>query len=45
MMKFGTIANRQSPQDWEVVRLKDKCEIYLGGTPSTEHQDYWGMFA
>ena len=42
VMIFDSIANRHVPLDWDVVRMKDRCETYLGGTPSTENQDYWG---
>lgn len=29
------------PENWEVKRLKETGEIYSGGTPSTDIQEYW----
>lgn len=29
------------PEDWEVVRLGDVCEIMSGGTPSKNKKEYW----
>jgi type I restriction enzyme S subunit len=30
------------PKGWEVLPIKDKVEVVLGGTPSREIKDYWG---
>src|SRR5205823_3730437 len=32
---------REIPDDWEVLKLGDVLEASLGGTPSTNIQDYW----
>ena len=29
------------PQEWEVRRLSDLGEVYSGGTPDTENEEYW----
>ena len=30
------------PEDWEVKRLGELCEVYSGGTPSTAISEYYG---
>ena len=29
------------PEDWEVKRIKEIGEVFSGGTPSTDIQEYW----
>ncbi len=30
------------PEDWEVKRISDFTSVVTGGTPSTQHPEYWG---
>ena len=29
------------PFDWEIAKIRDVCDVVLGGTPSTEKSEYW----
>lgn len=29
------------PDDWDIIRLEDECEVIGGGTPSTKVKKYW----
>jgi type I restriction enzyme S subunit len=29
------------PEEWEIASVSDLAEIYIGGTPKTEVEDYW----
>ncbi len=40
-MVYNEILKREIPAGWEVKRLGDVCEIVLGGTPSTDKDEYW----
>ena len=40
-MVCNEILKREIPAGWEVRRLGDVCEIVLGGTPSTDKDEYW----
>jgi type I restriction enzyme S subunit len=40
-MVYNKILKREIPAWWEVKRLGDVCEIVLGGTPSTDKDEYW----
>ena len=40
-MVYNEILKREIPAGWEVKRLGDVCEIVLGGTPSTDNDEYW----
>ena len=40
-MVYNGILKREIPAGWEVKRLGDVCEIVLGGTPSTDKDEYW----
>ncbi|MBQ2882361.1 MAG: restriction endonuclease subunit S, partial [Alphaproteobacteria bacterium] len=30
------------PEDWEVKQISDFTTVVTGGTPSTQHTEYWG---
>ena len=30
------------PEDWEVKQISDFTSVVTGGTPSTQHAEYWG---
>ena len=30
------------PMDWNVVKVKDVCDVKTGSTPLTKNKDYWG---
>lgn len=40
-MIYNETLKREIPTGWEVKRLGDVCEIVLGGTPSTDKDEYW----
>ncbi len=40
-MVYNETLKREIPAGWEVKRLGDVCEIVLGGTPSTDKDEYW----
>ncbi len=40
--KFKPTGICDIPEEWEVVRLGDICEVVGGGTPSTTAKEYWG---
>lgn len=40
-MTYNTQLKRQIPADWEVHRLGSILHTSLGGTPSTEKDEYW----
>ena len=40
-MVYNETFKREIPAGWEVKRLGDVCEIVLGGTPSTDKDEYW----
>ena len=29
------------PEEWEIVKINDCCDVKTGGTPSTKNKDYW----
>ncbi|MCO5382312.1 MAG: restriction endonuclease subunit S [Methanosarcina barkeri] len=35
-MELGVI-----PEEWEVVKVNDFCDVKTGGTPSTKNKDFW----
>lgn len=39
--KFKKTELGEIPEDWNVVRIKDICEIIGGSTPSTNIKEYW----
>lgn len=39
--KFKKTELGKIPEDWNVVRIKDICEIVGGSTPSTNIEEYW----
>jgi type I restriction enzyme S subunit len=39
--KFKKTELGKIPEDWNVVRIKDICEIIGGSTPSTNIEEYW----
>lgn len=40
-MVYNEILKREIPAGWEVKRFGGVCEIVLGGTPSTDKDEYW----
>ena len=40
-MVYNETLKIEIPAGWEVKRLGDVCEIVLGGTPSTDKDEYW----
>ena len=40
-MEYNEALKREIPDEWEVKKLGDVCEIVLGGTPSTANNEFW----
>lgn len=40
-MEYNEVLKREIPDEWEVKKLGDVCEIVLGGTPSTANNEFW----
>ena len=40
-MTWNDKLKREIPEGWEVEKLKDKCKIVIGGTPSTTNKSFW----
>lgn len=40
--EYSPLLKKDIPSGWKVAKLKDCCDILLGGTPSTEVPEYWG---
>lgn len=40
-MEYNEVLKREIPAGWEVGRLDSICETVLGGTPSTDKEEYW----
>ena len=39
---FNSNLKKDIPNDWIVKKLSELCSLYLGGTPSTSNEEYWG---
>ena len=40
-MKYSAEMKMDVPAEWRVAKMRDVCEVVLGGTPSTEKNEYW----